>query len=99
MPWWVAFKTSIPYYTRDHHGEDCMRIVSGFCVDSGTEEQARVIASDAAVIGEIASVKRLPYPAGPRLHGPVENDCPSFCRQPEKCAGLGSCPREYACDD
>lgn len=24
---------------------------------------------------------------------------PKFCHHPEKCRGLGACPREYACND
>jgi len=42
-------------------------------------------------------VKRLPYPANPRLG--KQSNCPAFCYSPKQCAGHSSCPKSYACSE
>ena len=53
-------------------------------------------------VGTIDHIFRLPYPANPRLddnEGWGNGQHPSFCHDPDKCKGLGSCPKSRACDD
>lgn len=63
------------------------------CVE-GTRVEAKAIADG---FGAVSTMEPLPYPAVPRL-GP-RSDTPSFCTSPSRCAGRGSCPKPYACND
>lgn len=65
------------------------------CVYGGTEAEARALAAKS---GTVVSV--LPYPADPRLDdraGWGEGQCPSFCHDPNNCAGRTSCPNRRSC--
>lgn len=66
------------------------------CVEAADEESAAQIATKETG-HEVRSTKCLPYPASPRV-GPTSH-CPSFCWNPDQCAGKRSCPRARACDD
>ncbi len=68
-----------------------------------SEEEAVVFAS--TLTGKVAvKAQSLPYPARPRLNavdysGGKYGPCPPFCYTPERCAGRGSCPKDYACSE
>lgn len=63
------------------------------CVEAENPIEAANILKPAVA----TEIKELPYPADPRV-GP-QSDCPSFCWQPNACAGRSSCPRQYACSE
>lgn len=66
------------------------------CSEGDTIGKAITQAED--VTGKVVSNARpLPYPAMPRIG--VKSDAWSFCHNPERCAGLGSCPMDMACND
>jgi len=67
---------------------------SPVCVEAASEAVARVYAEKR---GTVAEIKRLPYPASPRIGDMTQ--CPSFCYTPNTCAGRGSCPKDRACND
>jgi len=60
--------------------------------EAATEAEIR---ERAEPFGTVQSYERLPYPADPRLD--VRSEVPSFCWNPETCAGRGSCPRPRSC--
>lgn len=67
------------------------------CVEAANIDEAKAKATKEA--GEPPlMISVLPYPATPIL-GAKESQCPEFCHQPERCAGLTCCPRRYACDN
>ncbi len=71
------------------------------CVEAPTEAEAGAVAAPATGHRPV-SVRRLPYPAYPRINmheDPATGVCPSFCRQPEECAGRSACPRRPSCID
>jgi hypothetical protein len=45
-------------------------------------------------MGQVASLKTLPYPAGPSPDG-----TPAFCHKPAQCAGRMACPQDYSCTE
>jgi hypothetical protein len=69
------------------------------CMEAPTEEAARTDA--ASLTGcEVLTVKRLPYPATPRLRAfdhPQHGHIPAFCINGAQCAGTTACPRRYSC--
>lgn len=69
------------------------------CVEAEGEAAAVAIARQ---FGDPTRVRRLPYPADPRLNPfahPQWGVAPSFCFAPRKCAGETSCPHRYACSE
>lgn len=73
---------------------------SAFCVDAPKRDDVQLIVADLLQLSErdIANIQSLPYPAEPRLNY-KDGACPSFCIQPDKCAGKTSCPRSIACSE
>lgn len=67
----------------------------GGCVEGTNAADAT---AEAESLGEVVSLKVLPYPANPRL-SKVQSDCPAFCFTPHLCAGKSSCPKSYACSE
>ncbi len=66
------------------------------CCEGATLAAAITKAED--ITGKVVSGgKRLPYPAHPRIG--EQSSCPSFCHDPDKCAGKSSCPMDYACTE
>jgi hypothetical protein len=88
MTFWVTLDKPVAYRKRT---------ITALCVD-GTEEQARQQVTDAFADRTVVSMQPLPYPAEPRLVGPLST-CPAFCYQPQSCAGRTSCPRSIACSE
>lgn len=82
--WWLTFDSHEPG-----------------CVEAPTAEEASAIADK--LIGYVAtSVKSLPYPASPRINiykSEGGDNCPSFCFQPQTCAGRSSCPKLRSCSN
>lgn len=76
------------------------RMRRAFSVDALDENAACRVAADTLHIvpGEVAGCKRLPYPGEPRLNYST-GSAPSFCLQPDKCAGRSSCPRPMSCTE
>lgn len=69
------------------------------CVEAENESAAKVAGKELTGC-EVSEVKSLPYPASPRLNPwkhPKHGVCPSFCFNPEKCAGNSSCPQRMSC--
>lgn len=62
------------------------------CIDAESFEDA---AKNAAIFGHITGIRRLPYPAEPRIF--KQTDCPPFCYTPEKCACRSSCQNNPCC--
>lgn len=89
--WWLTLTKEVSFRGR-------MR--KSYSVDAKDEAAACQIAAETLGItpGEVASCRRLPYPAEPRLNYKGDS-APSFCFQPDKCAGHSSCPRNYACSE
>lgn len=82
---------------------------AGYCEGQGAFDAVRIAEK---LTGKTAIVRgdnkyrpeldKLPYPASPviwQLDHPVSGKCPAFCYTPEQCEGLGSCPKQRACDD
>lgn len=67
-----------------------------YCVEATSPEEAKRIYMELKNRVPQSCVT-IPYPANPRL-GP-QSDTPAFCMRPNECAGMGSCPREYACTE
>lgn len=67
------------------------------CVEAKTPAEAKKKLEETGWEGECTAAKILPYPADPRVG--EQSNCPSFCWQPNSCAGRGSCPRSVACSD
>jgi hypothetical protein len=69
------------------------------CVEADDEKTARSIATEAQ--GQAPkSCQDLPYPGDPRINRvehPKWGVTPSFCIDPNRCAGRTSCPRNYSC--
>lgn len=91
MSYWVTLTKAVLLRGRDR---------SKVCVDAPNQETARAITVEKLGIKpeQIASVQTLPYPSEPRLNY-TDGSCPSFCIQPDKCAGYSSCPKNYACSE
>lgn len=66
------------------------------CIEAESAQQARRMAEELTG-SSVLSCERLPYPAEPRIG--EQTDCPSFCVEPEKCKGRGSCPQRRACTE
>ena len=66
------------------------------CVEAEDESTAGAKANE-AVGHDVVAVKRLPYPANPRVG--ETSDIPSLCIRGEDCAGRTSCPRSYSCSE
>lgn len=64
------------------------------CIEAPKIESVYALAKP---LGEVATVKPLPYPANPRLNS--GSTIPSLCFEPEKCQGRTSCPRRIACSE
>lgn len=68
------------------------------CVEADDEAKARSIATEA--VGEIPkSCDTLPYPADPRINR-VDHEwgfTPSFCYDPDRCAGMTYCSKRRSC--
>jgi hypothetical protein len=87
------------YWVRFENGQE-------MCVEGPDEAAVRVRAETFADPVRVQSVKRLPYPARPRLE-PFESwewqgrnvVTPEFCHSPRRCAGRTSCPQSYACSE
>lgn len=63
------------------------------CIEAYSE---LAVYREASLIGQIKSVKRLPYPAVPRA-SPKISQCPAFCFMPHECQGRTACPRNPSC--
>ncbi len=76
---------------------------AALCIEGSDEAAVRVRAE---AVGWVTSVRRLPYPARPRLE-PFETwefngravITPEFCHSPNRCAGHTACPQSYACSE
>jgi hypothetical protein len=69
------------------------------CVQADDEDKAKAIAFE-AMGEEPKSCQSLPYPATPRINKiehPQWGVTPSFCFDPDRCAGKTSCPKNYSC--
>lgn len=89
--WWLTLTREVEFRGRTR---------KTYSVDAKDENDACRIAAEKLHIvpGEVASCKRLPYPAEPRINYTGES-MPSFCFQPEQCCGRSSCPRAIACSE
>ena len=70
------------------------------CVEADSQDRAHAIGKEK--VGEApTSCEVLPYPADPRLNKAEHSwgFTPSFCFEPNRCAGRTSCPRDYSCVD
>jgi len=74
----------------------------GGYVEAANAEEAMKIAKEKTG-REPKEAYQIPYPASPIIfQGPGDpkyGPCPPFCYTPEKCKGLGSCPKNYACSE
>lgn len=70
------------------------------CICTDNETKARLIAK-AKTGEEPVSIQTLPYPANPRIFWSDRKGqrVPSFCFDPDNCAGKSACPKEFVCDD
>lgn len=103
MAWWITFNdgshgcVEIPWPEPDTIGAHRVttRTEEYWLWDEPAQEAMRLAS---ALTGKRAvEARTLPYPAELRLNNLT--GCPSFCRQPNACAGLGSCPRPLACSE
>ncbi len=93
FPFWIK-------YTRD--GAE-----ASFCVeatdagDAIRESEHYLIANSYSLAGSSIRVKKLPYPASPRIRRTDgrASSCPTFCMHGKDCAGKSSCPRSLACSE
>lgn len=99
MAWWIKFSDGT---------EGCVELVGDERPQIGpgpvdwtahTVEYRKRLTAKAEAVGHGTplQIDQLPYPANPRLG--LASNCPSFCSQPAKCLGRGSCPRSYACSE
>jgi hypothetical protein len=69
--------------------------VKAGCIEAFSEAAAK---EQADKLGTVATLKRIPYPANPRL-SESHSDCPPFCHSPRQCQGRTACPQSYACSE
>jgi hypothetical protein len=67
------------------------------CVEAKTPAEAKKKLEEAGWEEKATDAKPLPYPADPRVG--EQSQCPSFCWQPNSCAGKSSCPRNVSCSE
>ena len=69
------------------------------CIDAEDDKEADFVAMIVAAMTktEVKSVEILPYPANP--YWVRRSDMPTFCIDPNNCAGRTSCPKHYACSE
>ena len=67
------------------------------CVEAESADAAKRKLEETGWEGKCTAVKTLPYPADPRVG--EQSETPSFCWQPNSCAGRSSCPRSVSCTD
>ncbi|AGF91038.1 hypothetical protein SXHG_00016 [Synechococcus phage MRHenn-2013a] len=65
------------------------------CIQADGREAAYI---EAESLGEVVSFQPLPYPASPRI-GNNNDGCPSFCYDPDRCAGNTCCHKSYSCTE
>ena len=61
------------------------------------EGEADSVRLRAEAIGDVKTIRPLPYPAQPR-EAP-QSECPAFCHSPSTCQGRTSCPKRYSCSE
>ena len=83
--YWVTFNTAT----------DSLRRKSPCCIEAKTIDDAK---AEAELMGEVATIKVLPYPAEPNL-SKNPSGCPEFCHDPARCQGSTCCPKSYACSE